>query len=362
MFQRPMFQGRGERCLCILGSEAHLERPNGFRSSLKCAALSFAGAIVLFSTLAASPALSQPIADLSVTLAGPGQATPPVGLTMGGTATYTVVITNAGPSNATGVQLNATLPAGTRLSSIGSNCPPVNPPVNNVVTFPCSVGVIDDGASVTVSFVISLPVPTPYPTICPASTSLGNTSVAVTSTSIDPTPGDNTASVTNTARPYADMAVTLSGPSSARQGETVTYQAVVTNKGPCPAPGASLRIPPDASGRPTIDPNGVIIFQSNSGDCATDFPCALGTMNPGDTKNVTSTYIIDQVPKELRRTSDPNTVNVRSNIDDPISNNNTATVNTLVANDSGCNSTGSSATGVAGLIVLLVFAANRRRG
>jgi uncharacterized protein (TIGR03382 family) len=33
----------------------------------------------------------------------------------------------------------------------------------------------------------------------------------------------------------------------------------------------------------------------------------------------------------------------------------------LVANDSGCSSTGSSATGVGGLILLLVFAANRRR-
>jgi uncharacterized protein (TIGR03382 family) len=84
-------------------------------------------------------------------------------------------------------------------------------------------------------------------------------------------------------------------------------------------------------------------------------------MNPGDTKNVTSTYIIDKLPKELRRTADPDSVNVRSNIDDPISSNNTATVNTLVANDSGCSSTGSSATGVAGLIVLLVFAASRRR-
>jgi len=330
-----------------------LEKLNSFISTFKRTALSFAGAIALFCTVAVSPAFSQATADLSVTLAGPNQATPPAGITFGSTATYTVVIANAGPSNATGVQLNATLPAGTRLSSIGSNCPSVNPPVNNVATFPCSLGVIDDGASVTVNFVISLPVPTPYPTTCPASTSLGNTSVTVTSTSIDPTPLDNTASVTNTVRPFADMAVTLSGPPSASQGDTVTYQAVVTNRGPCPGPGASLRS--------TVNPNGVIIFQSNSGDCATAFPCALGTMNPGDTKNVTSTYIIDQMPKELRRTADPNSVNVRSNIDDPISSNNTATVNTLVANDSGCSSTGSSATGVAGLIVLLVFAASRRR-
>jgi uncharacterized repeat protein (TIGR01451 family)/uncharacterized protein (TIGR03382 family) len=324
-----------------------LEKLNGFISTLKCTALSFAGAIALFSTLAARPAFSQPVAHLSVTLAGPGQATPPAGITFGSTATYTVVITNAGPSNATGVQLNATLPAGTRLSSIGSNCRPVN----NDGKFPCSVGTIDDFTSVTVSFVLSLPVPTPYPTTCPATTSLGNTSVAVTSTSIDPNPVENTASVTNTVRLFADMAVTLTGPSSANQGDTVTYQIVATNKGPCPAAGVSLR----------STPSGGIIFQSNSGDCAAEFPCAFGVMNPGATKSVTSTFIIDQMPKELRQTGDPNSVNVRSTTDDPIPSNNSATVNTLVVNNAGCSSTGGSATGLAGLVLLLVFAANRRR-
>jgi len=337
-----------------------VEKSNGL-IRIKRTALGFAGALVLCSALSARPAFSQATADLSVTLAGPNQGTPPAGITFGSTATYTVVISNAGPSNATGVRLDATLPAGTRLSSIGTNCPPVNPPVNNVVTFPCNVGVIDDGASVTVSFVVSLPVPTPYPTVCPPTT-IGNTSVVVTSTTLDPTPLDNSASVTNTVRPFADMAVTFTGPASANQGDTVTYQAVVTNRGPCPAPGATLRIPVDSSGKPIIDPNGVIIFQSNSGDCTTAFPCALGTMDAGATKNVASTYIIDKVPKELRRTADPNTVNVRSNIDDPISSNNTASVSTLVVNDVGCSATGSSAAGVGGLILLLVFARNRRRG
>lgn len=314
-------------------------------------AVGFAGVLILFITLAARPAFSQATADLSVTLAGPNQGTPPAGITFGSTATYIVVISNAGPSNATGVRLDATLPSGTRLSSIGSNCPPVNPPVNNVVTFPCNVGVIDDGASVTVSFVVSLPVPTPYPTVCPPTT-IGNTSVVVTSTSIDPTPLDNSASVTNTVRPFADMAVTFTGPAAASQGDTVTYQAVVTNKGPCPSAGVSLR----------NTPSGGIIFQSNSGDCSSNYPCSFGTMNPGETKSVTSTYTIDKMPKELRQTGDPNSVNVRATTDDPITSNNTASLNTVVVNDVGCSATGSSAAGVGGLILLLVFARNRRRG
>ena len=71
--------------------------------------LRLAGWFALFSAFVATPALSQPVADLSVTLTGPNQAVPPVGITFGGTATYIVVVTNAGPSNATAVQLNATL-------------------------------------------------------------------------------------------------------------------------------------------------------------------------------------------------------------------------------------------------------------
>src|SRR5262249_37471663 len=236
-------------------------------------------------------------------------------------------VANAGPSNATGVQLSATLPAGTRLSSIASNC---RTPDGG---FPCSLGTIDDGTSVTTNFVVSLPVPSPYPTVCPARTSLGNTSVVVSSTSTDPVPADNNATVGNLVNQYADMAVTLTGPSSGNQGDTVTYQAVVTNKGPCPAAGVSLR-KPQLERIPQSGVSGIIIFQSNSGDCTSAFPCPFGAMNPGDTKNVTSTFTIDKMPKELIHTGNPNQVSVRSSTDDPISSNNSATVTTIVTNES----------------------------
>jgi uncharacterized repeat protein (TIGR01451 family) len=313
-------------------------------------AFRLAGSLALFAAFAATPALSQQIADLSVTLVGPAA------ITFGGTATYTVTIANAGPSNATGVQLNATLPAGTRLSSIGTNCVPVN----SDGKFPCGLGVIDDGASVIVNFVITLLVPSPYPTVCPAATSLGNTSVVVSSTSTDPTPGDNSATVTNMVRPYADMAVTLTGPSSANQGDTVTYQAVVTNKGPCSGSAVQLRGGFTAS-NPSGTTFGNITFQSNSGDCTSAFPCAFGTMNPGDTKNITSTFTIDKMPKELTRSGDPNSVNVRSSTDDPISSNNSSAVTTIVTNDYGCSATGSSPIAAIGLILLVLFAINRSR-
>ena len=330
----------------------HLEKPTRYTSIVRDT-LRLAGSLALLSAFAAPPAMSQPIADLSVTLAGPSQAftdagvvSTDAGITFGSTGTYTVLVANAGPSNATGVQLSATLPAGTRLSSIASNC---RTPDGG---FPCSLGTIDDGTSVTTNFVVSLPVPSPYPTVCPARTSLGNTSVVVSSTSTDPTPGDNSATVGNLVNQYADMAVTLTGPSSANQGDTVTYQAGVTNKGPCPAAGVSLR----------STASGGIVFQSNSGDCSSQFPCALGTMNPGDAKNVTSIFMIDKMPKELVKTGDPNGVNVRSSTDDPISSNNSAAVTTIVTNESsGCSATGNSPIAAICLILLVVFVVNRRR-
>jgi hypothetical protein len=95
--------------------------------------------------------------------------------------------------------LNATLPTVTKLSAISSACTTADG------KFPCTLGDILDGSTVTATFTISLPEPDPYPTICA---------------------GNNSATAGNTVKPFseADVAVTSAGPATANQGENVAYK------------------------------------------------------------------------------------------------------------------------------------------
>lgn len=76
-------------------------------------------------------------ADLSITKTGPASATP------GSNITYTIVITNNGPSDASGVTLNDPTPAGLTF------VPPTNPPCAG---FPptCTIGTLTAGSSRTI--------------------------------------------------------------------------------------------------------------------------------------------------------------------------------------------------------------------
>jgi uncharacterized repeat protein (TIGR01451 family) len=121
-------------------------------------------------------------ADLSVTKSGP--ATTPSNTNV----TYTVVAANAGPSNAAGVTLTETVPAGMTFVSANQttgpafSCSGTGPVV-------CTIASFNAGASATFQFTFNVPLSTP------AATSTSNT-VTIASTTPDPTPSNNTASVT----------------------------------------------------------------------------------------------------------------------------------------------------------------------
>jgi uncharacterized repeat protein (TIGR01451 family)/MYXO-CTERM domain-containing protein len=75
-----------------------------------------------------------------------------------------------------------------------------------------------------------------------------------------------------------DLAITGNGPSSLDSSAQGTFTFTVTNPGPYVAPAVTV----------TGTLNG-LTFVSNSGDCTTAFPCALGDMAAGTTKTITST-------------------------------------------------------------------------
>lgn len=131
--------------------------------------------------------VSASLADVSITktpAAGPYGTGQPL--------TYTIVVTNGGPTAATSVTVTDTLPAGTTLQS---STPAGACSGTTVVT--CNAGTLANGASATFTLTITLP-STPGP--------ITNTAVASASpASPDPNLGNNTATSTITVIPAANI-------------------------------------------------------------------------------------------------------------------------------------------------------------
>jgi uncharacterized repeat protein (TIGR01451 family) len=232
-------------------------------------------------------------ADLSISKTGP------TGVTAGQNITYTVAVTNLGPSVATGVTVNDPVPANLTFVSNAGGC---------TTPYPCNVGTLNGNASVTITSTYST---------SPAFSGNVTNNAQVTATTPDPNPNNNSVSATTNVGAQADLGITKTGPATIIPGQTITYTIVVTNAGPSPAPGTVVT---DAT------PVG-IAFLSNSGACTTAFPCSLGTLASGQSATITSTY---SVPPSYSGGAIVNTANVSSSTSDPQSSNNTATATTNV--------------------------------
>jgi len=121
----------------------------------------------------ATTAFGAASADLAVTKSGPSSAT------NGSTVAYTITVTNNGPSGATGVVLNDPTPGGLSFVTATPNC---------VTGFPCTLGNLTAGQSVTI---------TASYTVTATSGSVTNTAL-VSGSSFDPISANDNATVTTT--------------------------------------------------------------------------------------------------------------------------------------------------------------------
>jgi len=172
-----------------------------------------------------------PVADLQITKTDGKTAVVP-----GTTNSYTIVVTNTGPSAVSGATIVDTFPAtftnvtytavatggATGFATSGSgniNQSGVNMPVGSTITY-------------TVTGTVS----------ASATGSLSNTAtVAVPAGTTDPTPNDNTATDTDTLTPQADLQITKTdGKTAVAAGAANTYTIVVTNAGPSDVIGATI--------------------------------------------------------------------------------------------------------------------------
>ena len=155
-------------------------------------------------------------------------------LTAGSKATYTLGVSNPGPSTLTGVGITNTLPAalnGVTFTSVAAGGATGNTggsgPVANTLTLP-------PGGSVTY---------TVTGTVDPAATGKQTATVAasVPAPQVNTDPSKSSASSSSTVVQSADLGVTVvASPATPVVGSTVTYTITVTNAGPSLVTGASL--------------------------------------------------------------------------------------------------------------------------
>jgi uncharacterized repeat protein (TIGR01451 family)/fimbrial isopeptide formation D2 family protein len=169
-----------------------------------------------------------PQADLSITKTdGVTTATP------GGSVTYTITASNAGPSNAPGATVADTFPASltcnwTCTGAGGGTCTAAGSGnINDTANLPA-------GGSVT------------YTAICTVSgaasgTIINTATVAAPAGVTDPTPGNNSATDTDTVAAQADLAITKTdGVTAVTAGGSTTYTITASNAGPSSATGATV--------------------------------------------------------------------------------------------------------------------------
>ncbi len=255
-------------------------------------------------------------ADLSVTKTdGVVTATP------GGSVTYTITASNAGPIAVTGATVADTFAAPltctwTCVGAGGGTCTAagsgnisdtVNLPVGASTTYTASCAV---GASATGS--------------------LANTATVAPPAGItDPDPSNNSATDTDTLTPSADLAITKTdGVTTATPGGSVTYTIVASNAGPSDAPGATV-----ADTFPAALTCTWTCVGAGGGTCT-----AAGSGNIGDTVNlpaggsVTYTATCAVSGAATGTLTNTATVTAPAGVTDPAPGNNSATdVDTITA-------------------------------
>lgn len=171
-----------------------------------------------------------PEADLGVSVTD-GVST----VTPGEAVIYTIAVANAGPSTVTDAaasdlfpaELSCTwtsLPAGGASGSAGSG----SGSIAEVLTLPPASSMVYTASC----------------SIDPAATGILANSASVTSSTFDPSPGNETSTDTSDLVPEADLAVTKSdGVATATPGDSVTYLIDVTNSGPSAVTDAAVSDP-----------------------------------------------------------------------------------------------------------------------
>jgi len=249
-----------------------------------------------------------PQANLAITKVNAG----PTPVNPGQNFSYTIVVTNNGPSTATAPVVTDNTPVGIAFVSVsGGGC----------TAFPCTLASLTAGQSVTLTSTYSIP--NSY-----SGGAISNTA-SVSSSVNDPNIADNSATATTPVGAAADVGITkTTSQSSVNLGQNITYTITVSNFGPAGATGVVVTDP---------TPPGLTVVSVSGGGC-TSFPCTIGALAVGPPVTITAVY---NVPANYSGTSVTNTATVSSANDPNASNNSASATSTISAQaDLSINKTG----------------------
>ncbi|MEA2237067.1 MAG: hypothetical protein QOC81_1791 [Thermoanaerobaculia bacterium] len=268
-------------------------------------------------------------ADLVVSKSGTESAA------AGETIVYSIFAFNNGPSTAQNVTMTDSLPSGTTFVSLNVSDGPFTcstPAVGSGGTVSCTAAAMD--VEGTVVFTLSAKTSSSAP-----SGSITNTAT-ISSSTFDPSPSDNSSSVTTgiagASSASADLAIDSMDRSLAvTAGATVSFQVVIANKGPSTANHPRLT---------NAVPANTTFLSANVADPIGEFQCttpAVGTSGnivctaakfdlrgSGDQPVFTFTFRVNNGVGAETTLSD--TASVSADENDPNTSNNTATRTTLV--------------------------------
>jgi uncharacterized repeat protein (TIGR01451 family) len=257
-------------------------------------------------------------ANLTINKSGPASAN------AGTNITYTVTLTNSGPSAAATVSLTDTVPANTTFVSESQTTGPTfscsTPAPGGTGTITCTLGSFPVG-SATFSITVH---------INPGATGTITNTANVSSATPDPNPSGNNPTANTTVTLSADVSVVKTATAAVTAGNNVTYHIVVTNSGPSDATVVNMS--------DTLPPNTTFVSETQTGGpsftCTNPavggtgtVSCSIATLTSG------TTATFDIVAKFAAATPagpSSNTAIVTSSAD-PNSGNNSSTAVTQVA-------------------------------
>jgi uncharacterized repeat protein (TIGR01451 family) len=246
----------------------------------------------------------------------------------GTSVTYTIVATNIGPSPANGVSVTDNFPGiltGVTYTSVaaggatGNTAGPAGGNISDTLNMP-------SGSSVTYTVNATI-----------QSSATGNLSNTATITApagvVDPVPGNNSATDTDTLTPSSDVAVDKSGPASVLAGANITYTISVTNNGPSDATSLSFAdaVPANTTFVSVTTPAGWTRTDAVAPGGTGTITFTAASLAASATSNFT--LVVNANAGLASGTIITNTVNVGSGSADPVPGNNTDSVNTTVQND-----------------------------
>jgi uncharacterized repeat protein (TIGR01451 family) len=201
----------------------------------------------------------------------------------GGSLTYTITVGNAGPDGVEGAVVTDVLPAALTCTTTCAGTGGAT----------CRTGPFE--GSVTDSVGIPPRQAVTYTSACTVSASatgnLSNTATVTPHAAVnDPFPQNNSATDTDTLDPAADLAMSLTqSTDNATPGGVLDYTITVTNQGPWPSTGMTVR---------NVQPSGTALIASIPGSslCSLNgrtLECNLGPLAVGDTHTVMVEVAVD---------------------------------------------------------------------